>query len=164
MSNKWNQPNIPHKGWSLEYVYDIREDGQSADETDYETCMMCNNERIRFVHVVTHKDVEEDFKVGCVCAEKLTSDYVTSRRLETALRNKANRRISWSKKKWKVSQNGNHYLNVEDRHLLIYQDKKSKKFKCKIKETFGKKSFESIHQAKIAIFNGIEYMKENGEW
>lgn len=43
MSNKWNQPNIPHKGWSLEYVYDIREDGQSADETDYETCMMCNN-------------------------------------------------------------------------------------------------------------------------
>jgi hypothetical protein len=164
MSNKWNIPNIPHKGWTLEDVYDIREDGQSPDDTDYETCMMCNNERIRFVHVVSHREVSENFKVGCVCAEKMTNDYTTPKRLENSLRNKANRRVNWTKKNWKISQNGNHYLTVEDHHLLIYIDKKTKKYKCKIKDTFGKKSFDTVQQAKVAIFNGIEYLKENGDW
>lgn len=164
MSNKWNIPNIPHKGWTLDDVYDVREDGQSADDTEYETCMMCNNERIRFVHVISHREVDESFKVGCVCAEKMTNDYVNPKRLETALRNKASRRENWTNKKWKTSQNGNYFLTIEDRHLLIYTDKKTKKFKCKIKDTFGKKSFDTLKQAKIAVFNGIEYMKENGDW
>jgi hypothetical protein len=164
MSNYWKIQGIPHKGWVLEDVYDIREDGQSIDETDYETCMMCNNERIRYVHVVTHKEVEEEFKVGCVCAEKMTNDYVNPKQIENNLRNKANRRINWVKKAWKISKNGNHYLKVEEHHLLIYIDKKINKYKCKIDEQFGKKSFENIEQAKIAIFNGIEYYKEKGEW
>jgi hypothetical protein len=37
MSNYWNIPGVPHKGWTLEYVYDIRDGGQSIDETEYET-------------------------------------------------------------------------------------------------------------------------------
>lgn len=164
MSSKWNIPNIPHKGWTLEDVYDVREDGQAAEDTDYETCMMCNNERIRFVHIVSHVDVSEDFKVGCVCAEKMTNDYLTPKRLEIALRNKASRRVNWIKKKWKESHNGNIYLNIEGHHLLIYQDKRTNKYKCKIKDTFGKKSFDTTEQAKIAIFNGIEYLKDHGEW
>lgn len=164
MSNKWNIPNIPHKGWTLEDVYDVREEGQSADDTDYETCMMCNNERIRFVHVVSHVDVWGNYKVGCVCAEKMTNDYLTPKRLETALRNRAGRRVNWLNKKWKISQNGNQYLSIEDHHLLIFQDKKTKKYKCKVHNTFGKKSFATLEQAKVAVFNGIEFLKEQGEW
>lgn len=54
MYNHWNLPDIPHKGWRLLDVIDIREDGQSVEDTEYETCMMCGNGRIRFVHIVEH--------------------------------------------------------------------------------------------------------------
>lgn len=105
--NYWNKSDVPHKGWNLESVYDIKEDGQSADDTTYEECMMCGNERIRYVHVLTHPEVSQDFKVGCVCAEKMTNDYVNPRRIENSLRNKSSRRINWAKRTWKHSKNGN---------------------------------------------------------
>ena len=164
MSNYWKIQGVPHKGWKLRTVIDVREEGQSEWEADYETCMMCGNERIRYVHIVSHDEIDEDYRVGCVCAEKMTNDYITPRRLEKELRNRASRLINWSKKQWKRSQNGNHYLKYEDHHLLIYKDKKSNKFKAKVGETFGKKTFETLEQAKIAVLKGIEYLKEKGEW
>ena len=42
-------PDLPYKDSNL---IDVNEDRQSEDETDYETCMMCGNEKIRFVHIV----------------------------------------------------------------------------------------------------------------
>lgn len=164
MSNFWKQPGVPHKGWTLEDVEDIREDGQEEWETDYETCMMCGNEKIRYVHILTHPEVAEEFRVGCVCAEKMTGDYVNPKQSERELRNKTNRRINWAKKQWKISHNGNYFLNWEEHHLLIYRDKKSSKFKVKIGETFGNKKFENLEKAKIAVFNGIEYLKKKGIW
>gem|GEM_PF-2790679 len=68
------------------------------------------------------------------------------------------------KKDWKRSKNGNHFLNIEEHHLLIYRDKKTNKYKVKIGETFGKKTFDTLEQAKIAAFNGMEYLKDKGEW
>lgn len=164
MNGYWNISGIPHKGWILEYVYDIREDGQSIEETNYETCMMCNNERIRFVHVVSHKGFAEELKVGCVCAEKMTSDYVNPKKHEQRLRNKAQRRINWQKKEWKISKNGNLFLKINGHHIVIYRDKRTRKFKCKIDDHFGKKQFETIELAKTAIFSGIEYFKGKKEW
>jgi len=164
MSNQWKQEGIPHKGWILEDVIDVREDGQDEEDTDYETCMMCGNEKIRFVHIVTHKEIEEEFRVGCVCAENMTNDYVNPRLFEKKLRSRATRRITWTKKPWKISQNGNHYLNYEEHHLLIFTDNQTNKYKVKIGDIFGKKSFDSHESAKIAVFNGIEYLKDKGIW
>ncbi len=164
MQNQWNQKNIPHKGWILEDVIDVREDGQEEWETDYETCMMCGNEKIRYVHIVSHSYLSEFFRVGCVCAEKMTNDYFNPKERERELRNKTNRRITWVKKQWKRSQNGNWFLTLNEHHLLIYKDKISAKFKVKIDNTFGRKRFDNLDKAKIAVFNGIEYLKEKGEW
>lgn len=164
MANHWNQQGIPHKGWELECVEDIREDGQSVDETEYESCMMCGNERIRYVHVVSHIEVAEIFRVGCVCAMKMTDDYINPEKREKELRNKANRRVSWTQKQWKVSKSGNQYLNIQGHHLLIYRDKKTGRYKVKIDDVFGNKSFETLKKAKVAAFNGMEYMKEKGKW
>lgn len=164
MSNRWSLPNIPHKGWTIVSVYDIRDDGQSVDETEYETCMMCNNERIRYVHIVTHPEVEEEFSVGCVCAEKMTNDYVTPKQLEKKLRQKTAKRISWIKKSWQRTGMGNHTIIYEDHRLLIFKDQKTSKYKCKIGNVWGKKNFESIEQAKNAIFNGIDYLKQKNKW
>ena len=54
MSTRWNNKNVPHKGWICIDVIDVREDGQPVDETEYETCMMCGNERIRYAHILKH--------------------------------------------------------------------------------------------------------------
>lgn len=164
MPNHWNIEGIPHKGWTLQEVYDARGEGQTEEEAKYETCMMCNNERIRYVHVVTHEKAEKEFKVGCICAEKMTGDYVNPKRHEKELKSRAGKRIQWLKKDWHINQNGNYYLIFEQHHLLIYRDKYTGKFKCKIGEVFGQKSFNSLEQAKNAIFTGINFLKEKDKW
>ena len=163
MTNLWKLHGVPHRGWMLTDVIDVREDGQQEWETNYETCMMCGNEKIRYVHTVEHREVDKEFRVGCVCAEKMTNDYVNPKQRENNLRNRANRRTNWIKKQWKRSKSGNYYLNIEERHILIYQDK-TKMYKVKIDKTFGKKFFDTLEKAKIAAFNGIEYLKNIGNW
>lgn len=164
MSNLWKQEGMPHKGWELIDVIDVRADGQAEWETEYETCMMCGNEKIRYVHIVIHEDIDDEFRVGCVCSERMTNDYVNPKKIETRLRNTANRRTSWVKKQWKKSKNGNHYLKHEGRLLLIYKDNKTTKYKVAIANMFGHKTFDDFNKAKVAVFNGIEYLKGNGRW
>lgn len=164
MANYWKEQGIPHKGWTLIDVIDIREEGQSELDTNYETCMMCGNEKIRYIHIVKHAEITEEFKVGCTCAERMTNDYINPGKRERDLRNRANRRVNWRKKDWKVSKNGNYFLNIEGRHLLIYKDKKTNKYKVKISEQFGHKTFDTLEKAKIAAFNRMEYLKEKGKW
>ncbi|MBE9462052.1 hypothetical protein ACFP1I_12510 [Dyadobacter subterraneus] len=164
MANYWKQPGIPRKGWILLDVIDIREDDQSESDTNYETCMMCGNEKIRYVHVVEHSEMSSEFRVGCSCAEKMTEDYVNPARREKEIRNRSSRLLNWTKKQWKKSKNGTHYLKIEERLLLIFQDKKTSKYKVKIGDTFGKKAFDKIEKAKVAVFKGIEFLKEKGRW
>lgn len=164
MSNHWKQSGVPHKGWTLVDVIDVREEGLDEWETDYETCMMCGNEKIRYVHIVSHDDLDEEFRVGCVCAEKMTSDYVNPKLREKQLRSKATRRTTWANKKWKVSKRGNPYLKKDDHILTIFKDKASGKYKCKIDDRFGSKSYTSLTLAKVGLFNKVEEMKEKGKW
>lgn len=49
-------PNIPHKGWTIVDAIHIREEGQGEDETVYPNCIICNNDRIRYVHIVSLPD------------------------------------------------------------------------------------------------------------
>ncbi|MCI9843520.1 hypothetical protein FLV_01865 [Flavobacterium pectinovorum] len=164
MTNFWKQSGIPHKGWILIDVIDVREDEQSEDETEYESCMMCGNERIRYVHIVEHREINEEFRVGCVCAEKMTNDYLNPGRRESELRNRANRRKNWKKKTWKLSSKLNWYIKVEDHIIVIFKDKFTSKYKVMIDKTIGNKFFKDLEDAKMAAFNGIEYFKENKEW
>jgi hypothetical protein len=64
--NLWNKPDIPHKGWTCSDVFDVRANDEPPDEVNYETCEMCGNERIRFVHLMRHS--EGDFHI-VVCSE-----------------------------------------------------------------------------------------------
>ncbi|MDQ6755319.1 MAG: hypothetical protein M3004_00130 [Bacteroidota bacterium] len=164
MSNYWNIPGIPHKGWILMDVIDVREEGQSEWETDYETCMMCGNERIRYIHLVEHKEVAEEFRVGCICAERMTNDYVNPKHREKKLRNKSVRRTNWIQKEWKVSRKGSYYFKKDEHILTIFLDKKSNDYKCVIDKTFGTKLYKTLSEAKAHLFNKIEDMREKGQW
>ena len=75
---RWDLPGVPHKGWTLVGFEDIKDD----PDADYETCEMCGNERIRFVHILSHRkeddpdhvslhDVADEFKITVMKARKL---------------------------------------------------------------------------------------------
>lgn len=153
--NYWKRQGIPHKGWTLVDVIDFG--------TDYGICMMCGKENIRYIHILEHAEVLEQFMVGCICAEKMTDDYFYPKKRERELRNRARRRINWIKKEWKRNLSGNYYLNIGERYLLIYLDNKTNKYKVKINEIFGKKTFSILEEAKVAAFDGIEYLKDKGK-
>lgn len=163
MTNFWNQGGVPHKGWHLSDVIDVRRDGQNEDETEYETCMMCGNEKIRYVHIVEHAEIDDEFKVGCVCAEKMTNDYINPGKRENELRNRSKRRLNWSRRTWKTSHKGNLYLRIDHHVLIIFKDSKGK-YKVRIDKTVGQRDFETVDLAKSAAFEGIEYYKEHGKW
>jgi len=164
MTNFWNVPGVPHKGWTLVDVIDLAADGASYWNGEYETCMMCGKENIRYIHLVNHSNVSEEYRVGCICAEKMTDDYETPRRLETILRSRASRRSEWVNANWKVSKKGNTYLKKNGHVLTIFKDKKTNKFKCIVDDTFGTVLHPTIADAQMALFIKMEEMKENGTW
>jgi hypothetical protein len=126
--------------------------------------MMCGNERIRYVHVVEHPEIAETYTVGCVCAEKMTGDYLNPQRRENDLRNRANRRSNWLTRAWKSSNKGNQFINMEGHNVGVFFDNKSKTYKCRVDNKFGKKGYASIKDAKIGLFKNVEYLKERGDW
>jgi len=44
-----------------------------------------------------------------------------------------------------------------DFSLLIFTDEKTRKYKIKINEQWGKKLFDTLAQAKVAALKGVEY-------
>ena len=120
MSDRWNQPGIPHKGWKCREVVDVRGDDEPSEEAAYEVCQMCGQERIRFVHVMRHDDLQDDLHVGCICAEKMSGDHVGPKYREKNLRNRVARRSKWLTGKWKRSKKGNLWIKAGDYHVVVY--------------------------------------------
>ncbi|MBN2021070.1 MAG: hypothetical protein JW749_12705 [Sedimentisphaerales bacterium] len=153
MVGLWDKPGIPHRGWRCVDVYDLREDGSTPEETNYATCEMCGHERIRFVHVLQHNEYENKIRVGCICAEKLTNNYINPKAKETNLAKKAARKSKWLSRRWKTSKKGNPYLNIEGHNLTVFPNKFKPGFwKYQIDGQFSKDSYPTSEQAKMALF------------
>lgn len=152
MSNRWDQPGVPHKGWNCVDVVDLRGDGESAEETNYATCQMCGNEKIRYIHIMEHPDLEDHFDVGCVCAEKMSGDNTGPKVRESRLRNRAVRRTRWLTRTWRTSAKGNSFLNVEGRNLGVHPTK-TKRWGYRMDSRFGAKTYATKDEAKLALFD-----------
>jgi hypothetical protein len=161
MSSRWDTPNIPHKGWTCVDVFDVRAEGESVEETTYESCEMCGNERIRFVHLMRHQEHPTELRVGCVCAEKMSNDYVTPYKREQVLRSRADRRTKWLARKWRRSAKGNLWIKAGDFHVIVAAEiGQPGKFRGFINNKRGKFLYESEDTARLALFDAIEKMKE----
>jgi hypothetical protein len=94
--NIWDREGGPHRGWIYIEMIDLGDELEdlNADEKKdyYESCQMCNQEGIRFVHVMEHKEFEGTLRVGYRCAEKMETDYFSPKNREHELKNKYNRR------------------------------------------------------------------------
>lgn len=154
---RWDKKGLPHKGWRCDDVIDLGGDGP-MDDDDYATCEMCDKERIRYVHVMSHPRVPKSIDVGCVCAGKMSGDYEGARQRERVLRNKAARRSNWLKRNWRVSAKGNPYLNIDDFNIGVH--KSGAKWGYRIGKTFSADRFPTEDEAKLALFEAFSTMKE----
>lgn len=118
---------------------------------DYATCEACGKERIRFVHELDHVEYPDPIQVGCICAEKLTGDYVGHRRIERELRNRASRRQRWLARKWKRSRKGNLWTQVNGVHVGVMEVNGG--FRVWIGEQVGRLLFDSLPAAQMRIFD-----------
>lgn len=85
--DRWDLQGVPHKGWSFVEMED------AGDATS--RCEMCGNERVRYVHVMSHRTYET-LRVGCVCAEKMLDDYVGPQRREREFKRKIQAKVGAS--------------------------------------------------------------------
>ena len=153
MTGLWAKPGVPQTGWRCVDVYDVRGDGATANEAEYATCEMCERERIRFVHILEHDTFRDQLRVGRICAQNLSEDYINPRIKEAALKSKAKRKENWLARRWQVSTSGNDYIKIDKRILVVFPDKnRSGMWKYKIDSQFSKKSYPSSNSAKMALF------------
>lgn len=89
MTNYWNKQDIPHKGWTNIGSVDLEEATH--------VCHMCGKEEIRYVHTMYHPHVDDYFKVGEVCAGKMTNDYVLPKKQLKLMKQKT----VWMTRNWK---------------------------------------------------------------
>lgn len=152
--NLWKEKDIPHKGW---YCHDVIDLGYG----NYSSCEMCGNERIRFVHTMKHPYRIDNpvLEVGCVCAEKMTDDYVKPKEREKALRNKSKRKETWMKKSWPMSRKGNYYLNHNGDIIIIFETRE-RLFGILVNKHFSSKRFTSYLDAKEEAFEFYNQIKE----
>lgn len=152
MTYLWNQPGVPHKDWYCIEVIDLADDPSVEDEDDYETCQMCGKERIRFVHIMQHKDYPGPLRVGCVCAEKMSDDPVRPKEKEIELRNRASQRSRWLIRKWRESASGNFYLKIDGHHIGVAR-RQSGRWAYWLDKDSGPRLYNSKEEAQLALFD-----------
>ncbi|WP_044876543.1 hypothetical protein [Paenibacillus sp. IHBB 10380] len=155
---------IPHRGWKSIEMIDLGEglEGLDADERKdyYETCQMCSQEGIRFVHVMEHPNFSDQLRVGYKCAERMEEDYINPKKRESELRNKYNRRHNFLKKEWSRNSKGNYCLKYRGYYITIMPSKyKTDEYgvifqKKAIWDYKGRKT-KSLFDAQLVAFNLI---------
>jgi hypothetical protein len=148
--NLWNNPNVPHKGWKCVGLVDL---GRGV----YQTCEMCGNERIRFVHKMQHSAEYRPLAVGCICAERMSEDYVGPKQREKSLKSRVSRRERWLSRRWKISTKGNPWIKTGIYHIVAYPF--GNVFRLCIDGKMGTRNYHALDAARLAAFDAVEAMK-----
>ena len=110
-TGKWRELGFPHAGWTCEGITDLRDERV--------ICGMCEVAEIRFVHRMSHPQAGE-LECGCICAGWMESDSERAVRRERRARNIAARRANWLQRKWRISANGNRFLNTDGFNVVVF--------------------------------------------
>ena len=111
---RWAVAGVPHRGWRCVDIEDR--------EAPEHLCEMCEAQMVCFVHVMEHKDYPEVLRVGCVCAGHMEEDLAGARRREAAFKDERARRTRWLSRRWRVSSNGNEFINTSDGfNVVVYR-------------------------------------------
>jgi hypothetical protein len=85
---------------------------------------------------------------------KLTEDYVNPERRERELRDRAARRKKFPDRTWKISSRCNPHIEYQGHHAVIFQQRDGR-YRVKIGSRTGRKSYDSLRSAKLAVLDGI---------
>ena len=84
----------------------------------YEQCEMCGQEKIRYVHILQHSDFNGELRVGCVCAEHMTDDYINPQKSERELKNRLNRKKNFMRREWQERAQGKYVLRYKGENVV----------------------------------------------
>ncbi len=163
LTDLWKTPGFPHRGWDCVDVIDLNPEELPSDGVEYATCEACGQYPVRFVHVLVHDAWEDQVEVGCVCAEKLTGDYVNPKRHEAELKKRSATRQRWLKRKWKTSPKGNPWLKVEGRLITVFPSRFSAGYCYVIDGNFSRKTYPTPRAAMMASYEGFDYLNRRKE-
>jgi hypothetical protein len=155
-TGKWSQVGVPHKGWICIDMEDLGE--PSA------TCEMCETQEIRYVHHMQHPNYPEVLGCGCVCSGHMGDDYEGAQEREKILRNASSRRRKWLSRNWRVSRNGNPFLNVDGYNIVVYPAGQGWGFRIVNRvtdqEIVSRKVLATMDAAKLRSFDAMIWMKQ----
>ena len=112
-TGKWGEPGVPHAGWNCVGYDDLGEASR--------TCEMCGTALVRYWHYLEHPNYPERLGTGYICAGALTEDYVASKARDEKMKFTARQRKRWLSRRWKISQQGNEYLNISNVNVVVFQ-------------------------------------------
>ena len=112
-----------YKGWKEIGIEDLGEDLEFGDDVEYEQCEMCGQEKIRYVHILQHSDFNGELRVGCVCAEHMTDDYINPQKSERELKNRLNRKKNFMRREWQERAQGKYVLRYKGENITIMKSK-----------------------------------------
>lgn len=151
MTNLWNEPDIPHKGWVEDTVIDMEE--------AVHTCEMCGREEIRFVHVMEHPDCKS-LQVGCVCAEKMANDYVGPKNSLNKARLLANNKRTWFNKSTWYKRYTNTYWRETRTITAIIEPKQARIHHWTVYANNGKSGQGYAYNLQDAINRVEDYVRK----
>ncbi len=144
--NLWRREDVPHDGWYCTGITDL---GAPVG-----VCEMCGYQIIRYVHHMIHPSYRP-LGVGCVCAGKMEGDVAAARKRERDFKNRQSRLAAFRKKVWKTSKNGNPYLKVKERVIVLYQRKQDRTWKYAIDNVFSVGVYSTREKAIDAVFDAL---------
>ena len=145
--NLWKRDDVPKTGWVCKGVTDLG--------GPYGICQMCGYQIIRYVHHMYHPSYGY-IDAGCVCAGRMEGNIDAAKQRERAAKNKASRRESFKKRKWKTSRNGNSFIKIKDHIIVLYHRKTDDVWKYSLDNVFCIEVFETKDEAKMAAFDALE--------
>ena len=159
MAGKWDQKDVPKRGW---LCVDFDDTGELG-----ETCEMCESAPIRYVHWMEHADYPIPLGVGCVCAENMEGNHGNAYSREKTYKNKARRRANWPRLSgWRRSKDGNLYINKDGLNVVIFRRRDHWSFLIKHKGTgriqFSRRRYETDVNAQLVAFDAVVWLQEQG--
>ncbi|WP_051110022.1 hypothetical protein [Massilia niastensis] len=83
---------------------------------------MCGNEKVRYVHIMERLDLDKNFDVGCVCAEKRSGDYEGPKRLKAQIGAAQRAEPDGCSAGGGSPPKGNGFLNVDGHNLGVHMN------------------------------------------
>jgi hypothetical protein len=142
-----DRTGIPAKGWILNGVEYIMP--ETTD--DYASCEWCGNERIRYVHHLSHPDHFEELAVGCVCSGKLTGDLLAAKGAEKLTRSRSKRREAFPDRAWKTTRYGGLSITINGQRVTVAR--KSETYRIWINGRKGSRTYCTSRAAMLAAFD-----------